>query len=168
MKLRCLLFAAVLTLKVLADTSYTSQGATFSLPIAFSRPTKLGMGAEVLQFPEKAANDEIKAEIITFTAGAEQQKRMADAGQPIRKYFMSTYLGITEAPLEINKAVIGDLGGRHLVYEGSIPRKNRVDVYERDLPDGRFFAIAVRTFEAMDQEESLKFREVLRKSVKYQ
>jgi len=144
------------------QSNYHSQGLSFQLPQAFTQPAKAGMGAEELHFP---AEGEAQAEIITFVASKEQVRSMAEAGQSIDRYFTSTYLGVTGMPEQINKAVIGDQGGRHLVYHSNLARPCRLDVYERDLPDGRFMAVALRTYE-MEEEQRISLSETLRKSLR--
>ena len=160
--------SAVLALTALlaADQSYKSQGLSFQLPLAFSQPTKAGLGAEELHFPADRVPAE--AEIITFVAGAEQVKSLEAAGQSIDRYFASTYLGLDWKPEQINKAVIGDVGGRHLVFHSTLDRPHRIDIYERDLDDGRFFAVALRTYESVDEKQRIEIGETLRKSLKLQ
>ncbi|MBS2038161.1 hypothetical protein JST97_24460 [bacterium] len=146
-----------------AQPSYRSQGLSFQLPLKFSQPARAGLGAEELHFP--AGEAPAQAEILTFVAGSGQVRSMAEAGQSIDRYFVSTYLGLTGQPEQINKAVIGDLGGRHLVYHSTIPRSCRVDVFERELPDGRFVAVALRSYE-MSEEQRIQLSESLRKTLK--
>lgn len=149
---------------VSAEQSYRSQGLSFQLPVAFSQPAKAGLGAEELHFP--ADKSPAQAEIITFVAAADQVKSMAEAGQPIDRYFASTYLGLDWQPEQINKAVIGDMGGRHLVFHSKLVKPCRVDIYERDLKDGRFIAVALRTYEAVEERQRIEIGESLRKSLK--
>lgn len=154
----------LLAAMVSAEQSYHSQGLSFQLPVAFSQPAKAGLGAEELHYP--ADRSPADAEIITFVAGADQVKGMAEAGQSIDRYFASTYLGLDWRPEQINKAVIGDLGGRHLVFHSKLQRPCRVDVYERDFKDGRFVAVALRTYSAIEEEQRIEIGEMLRKSLK--
>lgn len=149
---------------VSADQSYHSQGLSFQLPVEFSQPAKAGLGAEELHFP--ADQTPADAEIITFVAEAEQVKSLAEAGQSVDRYFASSYLGLDWRPEQINKAVIGDMGGRHLVFHSKLERPCRVDVYERELKDGRFFAVALRTYAAVDEKQRIAIGETLRKSLK--
>lgn len=149
---------------VSAESSYHSQGLSFQLPIEFSPPATAGLGAEELHFPADRTPPD--AEIITFVAGAAQVKSMAEAGQSADRYFASTYLGLDWQPEQINKAVIGDLGGRHLVFHSKLERPCRVDIYERELKDGRFFAVALRTYAAVDEKQRIEIAEMLRKSLR--
>ncbi|MBX3172671.1 MAG: hypothetical protein KF760_35060 [Candidatus Eremiobacteraeota bacterium] len=149
---------------VSAEHSYHSQGLTFQLPVEFSQPAQAGLGAEELHFP--AGRSPAEAEIITFVAKAEQVKSMAEAGQSINRYFASTYLGLDWQPEQINKAIIGDLGGRHLVFHSKLDRPCRVDIYERDLKDGGYFGIALRTYESVGEKQRIEIGERLRKSIK--
>lgn len=147
-----------------AEQSYHSQGLTFQLPVEFSQPAKAGLGAEELHFP--ANRTPVEAEIITFLAEAEQVKGMAAAGQSANRYFVSTYLGLDWQPEQINKALIGDMGGRHLVFHSKLARACRIDIYERELEDGRFFAVALRTYSAVDEKQRIEIGEALRKSLR--
>lgn len=159
-----LFLALSLAAVVSAEASYRSQGLSFQLPIEFSQPVKSGLGAEELHFP--ADRTPAEAEILTFVASSEQVRSLAEAGQTIDRYFTSTYLGVTGQPEQINKAVIGDLGGRHLVYHSQLARPCRIDVYERDLKDGRFFAVALRTYAEVDEKQRIEIAERLRKTLK--
>lgn len=154
----------VLAVAVSAEQSYHSQGLSFQLPVAFSRPAKAGVGAEELHFPAEQSRPD--AEIFTFVAKAEQVQSMSEAGQSIDRYFCTTYLGLDWKPAEINKAVIGDMGGRHLVFHSPLPRPCRVDIYTRDLKDGRFVALALRTYEGVEEKQRIKIGEMLRRSLK--
>ncbi|MFN8606809.1 MAG: hypothetical protein U0931_04715 [Vulcanimicrobiota bacterium] len=159
-------FSLSLALAVWAEPIYNSQGLSFQLPLAFSQPARAGMGAEELHFPAEAAEaGEVKAEVITFLAGPEQVRSMAEAGQSIDRYFATTYLGVSGLPEQVNKAVIGDQGGRHLVYHSALGRPSRVDIFERELPDGRFMAVALRTY-GLQEEARIELSEALRKSLR--
>ena len=143
---------------------YQSQGVRFTVPLAFSQPTKAGVHAEQLSYPEQG---ELKMEIITYVASPDERQNLKDAGQSLTKYFCSTFLGITSQPLEVNKALIGDKGGRHLVYQSSIPRQCRADVFEVDRPDGSFVAIALRSYAGVSEEQRIEVSEAIRKSLKF-
>lgn len=148
---------------VAAEQSYLSQGLSFQLPVEFSQPVRAGQGAEEMHFP--VAGTPV-AEILTFVAEPEQVKSLAEAGQSVDRYFTSTYLGVTGQPEQINKAVIGDLGGRHLVYHSQLKRPCRIDIYERDLKGGGFFAIALRSYADLDEKQRIEIGESLRKTVR--
>ena len=151
------LFAVLaLTALLAAEQSYRSQGLSFQLPVAFSQPAKAGLEAEELHFP--ADKSPVAAEIKSLEA----------AGQSIDRYFASTYLGLDRRPEQINKAVIGEMGGRHLVFHSTLGRPHRIDIYERDLKDGRFFAVALRTYEDVSEKQRIEIGEALRKSLKLQ
>ena len=159
-------FAMVLALASLvgADSSYQSQGLSFQLPLEFSQPVRAGVDAEELHFPTNGGPAE--AEIVTFVASADQVQSQAEAGHRVDRYFLSTYLGLSGTPEQINKAVIGEAGGRHLVYHSQLKRPCRVDIFERDLKDGRYFAVALRTYEPIDEKRRIEISESLRKSLK--
>ena len=146
-----------------AEQRYQSQGLSFELPLEFSQPARAGVDAQELHFPAEGAPE---AEILTFVASGEQVRSLAEAGQSVHRYFLSTYLGLSGTPEQINKAVIGDVGGRHLVYHSQLNRPCRIDIFERDLKDGRYFAVALRSYESMDDKRRIEVSEGLRKSLR--
>jgi hypothetical protein len=143
---------------------YQSQGVRFNVPLAFSQPSKAGFHAEQLSYPKQG---ELKMDILIYVAPAKERENLEAAGQSLSKYFCSTFLGITSQPLEVNKALIGDKGGRHLVYQSSIPSTCRADVFEIDRPDGSFVAISLRSYADVSDEQRIEISEALRKSLKF-
>lgn len=156
------LVGLALAAAVAAEQSYQSQGLSFQLPVEFSQPVRAGQGAEELHFPVTGSPS---AEILTFVADPEQVKSVAEAGQSVDRHFITTYLGVTGQPEQINKAVIGELGGRHLVYHSQLKRPCRIDVYERDLKGGGFFAVALRSYADLDEKQRINIGESLRKTL---
>lgn len=163
-KIAAITFICLLTCTACLAEDYQSQGVRFTVPLAFSQPSKAGYHAEQMSYPEQG---DLKMDILIYVAPSKERENLEAAGQSLSKYFCSTFLGITSQPLEVNKALIGDKGGRHLVYQSSIPSQCRADVFEIDRPDGSFVAVSLRSYADVPDEQRIEISEAIRKSLKF-
>lgn len=143
---------------------YEAQGVSFTVPIDFSQPSQAGYHAHILSYP---LTGQAKMDIVVYGGSPKERQDIEGAGQSLSKYFCSTFLGITSQPLEVNKAVIGGKGGRHLVFQTSIPSQCRADVFEIDQPDGGFVAVALRSYAGVSEQQRIEVSEAIRKSLKF-
>lgn len=123
--------------------SFSSQGVQFECPLGLSTPSRAGVHCESLQYPAQAEGEQVELEILHYRTSSEEEQRLSQAGQSTQKYFVTTFLGLSGMPSQVNKIVLGGKGGRHLVYAKSIPREARVDIFERDLKDGTSYVAAI-------------------------
>ena len=140
---------------VWAAPGYTSQGVHFECPYALSAPSSAGLHCEIQQYPADAKLAQVQLEVLHYRPSLEEEQKLSTAGQSSLQYFLTTFLGLTQQPEQINKIVLGGKGGRHLVFYTTHPRAARVDVFERQLSDGSSFVATVSYEESPKMPEAV-------------
>ncbi len=121
-------------------------GYTWDSPVQFSPPVELGPDAYSVTWPAEAEYDDAQLEMVVVTTPSEAVIGMREAGVAVSEVVLSTYLGLTGQPAEINKTLFMGSTAARLVYKTSVPRDHRVNVFQKNLDSGELVTVAVRIY----------------------
>ena len=140
-----LLILCLFTVPALSDNA-PFPGYIWNSPLVFGPPVALGADAYSATWPAEADYDEAQLELDVITTPREAVRGMEKAGVPVADVVLSTYLGLSGSPEEINKTLFMGGTAARRVYTSSVPRDHRVHVFQKNLDNGALVTVAVRVY----------------------
>lgn len=142
--LACLLLFAVL------GPSQAEQleigGFVLDNPLGPTEVEKIGLNAWGCTWPAGVPYKEAQVELIVATFPADAAREITEAGDSVTEVALTTYLGLSGEPEQINKTLFMKGTEARRVYHSSIPRDHETHVFTKRLDDDSFVMVGVRYF----------------------
>ena len=146
-----LYFGLLLACPTLADTMVLN-GFEFDNPLGKATTTELGRGVYSAHWPADRPYKQADTELIIVSLGPSTVKTMSEGGGNVYEATLASMMGLFVEPEEVNKTLfMGSTSARN-VYNSSVPRKHVANVFSKNLEDGSFVLVGVRSFNPGSKE----------------
>ena len=139
-------FTLLLCAPTLADPMEIN-GFQFENPLGKASTTELGRGVMSAHWPGDKPYKEAQAEIIVVNLGPSTVETMAEGGGNVYDAVLASMMGLFIEPEEINKTLFMGSTSSRQVYNSSVPRKHVASVFSKNLEDGSFVLVGVRSYD---------------------
>lgn len=123
-------------------------GFTWDSPIAFGEVLELGPDAYGALYPAEAESDleKLLLQLVVISTPRESVATMRDGGGEPTSMVVSSLLGLSGRPEQINKMLFMGETEARTVYLSNHPRPHAAHVISKYLDDGSMVTVALRDF----------------------
>jgi hypothetical protein len=145
---------------------YSWWKVSFDLPLQFSGPVDIGVGAAAFVHPAESEPGQADIEITLVSVPVDLQLSLDNDEDAILDFVKSTFLGTTKPADEslertfLGKKIVGGL------QDITIPRKGQMETYLIPLSDGDMVAVSVMHEDGISVETSQRIVDALASTMK--
>lgn len=129
------------------------KSLTFSTPVPFSAPAKVGLDAVALLHPATATLADARFSITLVELSAAMQKEMGLDEAGLLDYVKTTFLGASQPPTGHKERTILGRASKGALLAQTIPRPSRLELHLIPLEGGARLALAFRHDESLPVAE---------------
>lgn len=147
-----------------SDHKYTWNTISFTTPVLFAQPVKIGMDAVSLLYPNDSQPATAQFDITLALSTVEMQKTMGMDDTQLLDYLKTTFMGASgSAQKAKERTILGKtLTGDH--QEQTIPKRMLLDSYLIPLANGDKLMLAFKSDVKMDAAEVEKIIDTVTKT----